>query len=26
MVARWPTHVAIAPQLCPKGVVVEAKR
>jgi hypothetical protein len=26
MVVRWPTHVAIAPPLCPKGVVVELKR
>jgi hypothetical protein len=22
----WPAHVAIAPPLCPKGVVVELKR
>jgi hypothetical protein len=26
MVARRPAHVAIAPLLCPKGVVVELKR
>jgi hypothetical protein len=26
MVARWPAHVASAPKLCPKGVVVELKR
>jgi hypothetical protein len=26
MVARRPAHVAIAPILCPKGVVVELKR
>jgi hypothetical protein len=26
MVAGWPAHVAIAPLLCPKGVVVELKR
>jgi hypothetical protein len=26
MVAGWPAHVAIAPPLCPKGVVVELKR
>jgi hypothetical protein len=26
MVAGRPTHVAIAPLLCPKGVVVELKR
>jgi hypothetical protein len=26
MVARRPTYVAIAPLLCPKGVVVELKR
>jgi hypothetical protein len=26
MVARRPTHVAITPLLCPKGVVVELKR
>jgi hypothetical protein len=26
MVAGWPTHVTIAPLLCPKGVVVELKR
>jgi hypothetical protein len=26
MVAEWPAHVAIAPLLCPKGVVVELKR
>jgi hypothetical protein len=25
-VARRPAHVAIAPPLCPKGVVVELKR
>jgi hypothetical protein len=25
-VARWPAHAAIAPLLCPKGVVVELKR
>jgi hypothetical protein len=25
-VAGWPTHVAIAPLFCPKGVVVELKR
>jgi hypothetical protein len=26
MVAGQPTHVAIAPLLCPKGVVVELKK
>jgi hypothetical protein len=26
MVAGRPTHVALAPSLCPKGVVVELKR
>jgi hypothetical protein len=26
MVAGWLAHVAIAPLLCPKGVVVELKR
>jgi hypothetical protein len=26
MVARQPAHVATAPKLCPKGVVVELKR
>jgi hypothetical protein len=26
MVARQPAHVATAPKLCPKGVVVEIKR
>jgi hypothetical protein len=26
MVARQPSHVSIAPLLCPKGVVVELKR
>jgi hypothetical protein len=26
MVARQPSHVASAPKLCPKGVVVELKR
>jgi hypothetical protein len=26
MVAGQPTHMAIAPPLCPKGVVVELKR
>jgi hypothetical protein len=26
MVVGWPAHVAIAPLLCPKGVVVELKR
>jgi hypothetical protein len=26
MVAGWPAHVAIAPLLYPKGVVVELKR
>jgi hypothetical protein len=26
MVAEWPAHVAIAPPLCPKSVVVELKR
>jgi hypothetical protein len=25
-VAGWPAHVAIAPLLCPKGMVVELKR
>jgi hypothetical protein len=25
-VVGWPAHVAIAPLLCPKGVVVELKR
>jgi hypothetical protein len=25
MVAEWPAHVAIAPLLCPKGVVLELK-
>jgi hypothetical protein len=25
-VAGWPAHVAIAPPLCPKGVVVELNR
>jgi hypothetical protein len=26
MVAGWLAHVASAPKLCPKGVVVELKR
>jgi hypothetical protein len=26
MVAELPTHVAITPLVCPKGVVVELKR